>query len=378
MRRFEVLARAGLARRGRIATNHGIVETPAFMPVGTVGSVKAVDASDLEAAGAGIMLANTYHLLLRPGPEVLERSGGLHGYAGWKRPILTDSGGFQVMSLAKFREISDQGVRFRSHLDGAEVSLTPEEVVRVQNAIGSDIQMPLDVCPPAGAGEDEVAKATELSLAWAGRTLACAVPEGVLRFGIVQGGMSADLRRASAARTAEFHFDGFAIGGLSVGEPEATMFEMLAATQPNLPEDRPRYLMGVGKPSQILRAVARGVDLFDCVLPTRVARHGTLWTSLGLLRIDNAAHAEDHAPPDAACRCLLCARYGRAYLRHLYRAKDPLYLRLASIHNLTYLLGYLARIREAIERGTFPVLRGDQAPDSSDLAAGPLAPPEGL
>lgn len=350
---FEITARCGGARLGRITTNHGAIETPAFMPVGTVGSVKAVDATDLKACGANVMLSNTYHLLLRPGPEAIARRGGLHRFIHSELPILTDSGGFQVMSLSEFRTIKESGVEFRSHLDGGRVWLSPEEALRVQGLIGSDIQMVLDVCPPHDATDADVRRATELSHAWAERSVDAPRPEGVLRFGIAQGGMDAGLRAESTSRIGGMGFDGLAIGGLSVGEPEPTMFAMLDAALPHAPVTKPRYLMGVGKPSQIVRAVAAGVDMFDCVLPTRVARHGTLWTSNGIVRVNRAEHAEDDGPVDGACSCLACARYSRAYLRHLYRLEDPLYHRLASVHNLTHVLTLMRRIRAAIAENRF-------------------------
>ncbi len=346
---FDIISTSGAARRGRIHTPHGIIDTPAFMPVGTVGSVKAIDATDLLACGANVMLSNTYHLLLRPGPEMLARRGGLHRFIRSDLPILTDSGGFQVMSLSEFRTVTDAGVEFRSHLDGGKVWLSPEEALRVQGLIGSDIQMVLDVCPPHDATAADARRATELSHAWAERSVSAPRPDGVLRFGIAQGGMDAELRAESTRFIGGLAFDGLAIGGLSVGEPEETMFAMLDATMPHAPVAKPRYLMGVGKPSQIVHAVSLGVDLFDCVLPTRVARHGTLWARKEIVRINRAEFTEDEAPVDAECSCLACARYSRAYLRHLYRVEDPLYYRLASLHNLTHILDLMKRIRRAIE-----------------------------
>jgi queuine tRNA-ribosyltransferase len=348
---WEVVARRCGARLGRLKTNHGIVETPAFMPVGTVGPVKAVDATDLIDAGATIMLSNTYHLLLRPGAEMIERRGGLHRFTGCDLPMLTDSGGFQVMSLSDFRKLTEEGVEFKSHLDGRKVFLSPEEAARVQNCLGSDIQMVLDVCPPATADAVEVNAATERSHRWAERALKCPRPEGVLRFGIAQGGFDAERRVESTRFIASMPFDGVAIGGLSVGEPEETMFAMLEATAPHLPDDRPHYLMGVGVASQIRKAVECGVDLFDCVLPTRIARHGTLWTNEGTVRINRAAYAEDDRPVSASCSCLTCRKYSRAYLRHMYRIQEPLYLRLASLHNLTFLLSYMKSLRDALREG---------------------------
>lgn len=347
-RGFVLEGESSVGRRGLISTNHGEFGTPAFMPVGTIGSVKAIDYSDLAASGASVMLANTYHLMLRPGLSVLADLGGLHRLTANPLPILTDSGGFQVMSLSSFRKITDEGVEFASHLDGSRLFLSPEEAVRAQNAIGSDIQMALDVCPASSADDQEVSESARLSLLWAKRTLECEPPPGVLRFGIGQGGMNAASRAESTAAIAELPFDGFAIGGLSVGEPEEKMFEMIEAAMPHLPADKPRYLMGVGKLSQIRRAIAMGVDIFDCVLPTRVARHGLLWTTSGEIRIARAEFARDALPLDEACSCHACRRYSRAYLHHLERIKDPLYLRLASLHNLTYLLGEVRAIRDGI------------------------------
>lgn len=348
---FEVLARSGNARLGQLRTNHGVIETPAFMPVGTIGTVKALDQVDLANAGATVMLSNTYHLFLRPGPEMIARRGGLHKFISTSLPILTDSGGYQVMSLSKFRKITDEGVHFKSHLDGHPLFLSPEEAARIQNVLGSDIQMVFDVCPGADADEAEVRRATHLSHLWARRAVEYEKPPGILRFGIAQGGMIPALRAESTATITSMPFDGVAVGGLSVGEPEEVMMEMLDVSAPHLPHDRPRYLMGVGKPSQILSAVKKGIDLFDCVLPTRIARHGTLWTSEGILRINRAEFTEDDGPLDPACRCLACTRYSRAYLRHMYRVEEPLYMRLASLHNITYLLNFMEGIRAIIRDG---------------------------
>lgn len=323
------------------------------MPVGTIGTVKGVDLTDLKTAGATIMLSNTYHLRLRPGAEEVAARGGLHRFIGGDLPILTDSGGFQVMSLSDLREVDEEGVTFRSHLDGSTVRLTPEEAARVQNLLGSDIQMVLDVCPPAGAADEEVRRSTDLSHRWAERALAYERPAGVLRFAICQGGFDPEARAASARFVAGLGADGCAIGGLSVGEPEDVMFRSLEAALPHLPVDRPRYLMGVGKPSQLVKAIAMGVDLFDCVLPTRVARHGTLWTSVGVVRINRNEHAVDDGPLDPVCPCLACRAHSRAYLRHIYRCGDPLYVRLASLHNLTFLLALMRRIRADLGAGRF-------------------------
>ncbi|RMH59305.1 MAG: tRNA guanosine(34) transglycosylase Tgt [Candidatus Hydrogenedentota bacterium] len=348
---FTLVRCVGRARFGRLVTRHGVVETPCFMPVGTVGNVKGLTWEEVAGAGARMVLANTYHLLLRPGPEILEACGGLHRFADFDLPLLTDSGGYQVMSLSPFRKITEEGVHFSSPLDGSRFLLTPEEALRIQNAIGSDVQMVLDVCPSASEGPVAQRRANELTLCWARRSLEQPRTEGTLRFAIVQGGFDAEMRRDAAQNISSLPFDGFAIGGLSVGEEERVMMEMIEAVEPCLPKEKPRYLMGVGKPSQILKAIARGVDLFDCVLPTRVARHGTLWTSRGLIRINRAEFSADIRPVDALCRCRTCRDYSRAFLRHLYRLGDPLYVRLASLHNLTYLLEILAEVRRYLSDG---------------------------
>jgi queuine tRNA-ribosyltransferase len=366
---FRVTHRAGAARRGELVTPHGVVETPAFMPVGTRGTVKAVTPRDLEALGAQIILSNTYHLLLRPGPALVARAGGLHRFMGWNRPLLTDSGGYQVFSLAAIREVTEEGVRFRSHLDGREYLLTPELAVDVQAALGADITMALDELCAASVAEAEARAAMERTLRWARRARArflaqreaAAGASGAApvqwQFGIVQGGVYRHLRAASVEGTVALDFDAYAIGGLGVGEPREAMYAVVEETAARLPEDRPRYLMGVGMPDDLVECVARGVDLFDCVLPTRNARNGQLFTRFGRLNIRNARYAEDFAPPDPACACYTCRHFSRAYLRHLALAKEILGATLNTLHNLFFYLDTMRRIREAIVFGTFEALR---------------------
>ena len=368
---FEVTACDGRARRGRLLTAHGAVETPAFMPVGTAGAVKAVTPRDLAAAGAAMVLANTYHLHLRPGDELIARRGGLHRFMGWSGPILTDSGGYQVFSLAARRVIDEDGVRFRSHLDGSEHELTPESATDIQARLGSDIAMAFDECTPWPASVDEARLSMERTLRWARRSRArhCALsgsPEGVgagvttsgqLQFGIVQGGMYPALRERSARETIDIGFDAYAIGGLSVGEPTPVMYDVAGATAAFLPADRPRYLMGVGMPDDLVESVARGVDLFDCVLPTRNARNGQLFTRAGPLSIKAAAYAEDDRPVEAGCGCYTCSHFSRAYLRHLHVAKEIIGAVLNTVHNLHFYLDTMRRIRDAIQSGGFERFR---------------------
>jgi queuine tRNA-ribosyltransferase len=351
--KFEVLATQGTARRGRLTFARGVVETPAFMPVGTYGTVKAMTPEELREIGAEIILGNTFHLMLRPGTEVIRAHGGLHGFMHWDRPLLTDSGGFQVFSLASRRKITEEGVRFQSPVDGAEVFLTPESSMQVQRDLGSDIAMVFDDCTAYPATEQEARASMELSLRWAKRSHAAYVagePPGTL-FGIVQGGLYPALRSASAEGLRQIGFEGYAVGGLAVGEPEEERVRVLEETVPLLPVERPRYLMGVGRPRDIIEAVRRGIDLFDCVMPTRHARNGHLFTSRGVLNIRNAANRTDTAPIDAACSCYTCRHYSRAYLRHLDQAGEILASRLNTIHNLHFYLKLMADLREAIRRG---------------------------
>ena len=353
---FTVEARDGSARRGRLATAHGVVETPAFMPVGTYGTVKAMTPEELAGLGAQIILANTFHLLLRPGPEVIAAHGGLHRFMNWPGPILTDSGGFQVFSLKSLRRIDEQGVRFRSPVDGAEIFLTPESSMDMQLALRSDIAMALDDCTEHPATEAAARASMERSMRWATRSHAHyyrdgerSAPGGL--FGIVQGGMHVALRRASLEALLRHDWPGLALGGLAVGESEAERLGILEAVVPLMPADRPRYLMGVGRPEDIVAAVLRGVDLFDCVMPTRHARNGHLFTATGVINIRNSAHATDLGPIDPGCDCYTCRHYSRAYLRHLDRCNEILGSRLNTIHNLHFYIDLLRALRAAIDSG---------------------------
>jgi queuine tRNA-ribosyltransferase len=352
---FHLTATDGAARAGEIATAHGVVRTPAFMPVGTQAAVKGVHHDDVRAAGADIVLANTYHLMLRPGAERVAALGGLHAFMRWPYPIITDSGGFQVMSLSALRKVAEAGVTFRSHLDGAMVELTPERAVEVQILLGSDIAMQLDECVKLPAQRDEVERAMQLSLRWAERSKRAfeKAPAGHALFGIVQGGDDLKLRAESARALAGIGFDGYALGGLAVGEPQDVMFDVVAATAPMLPAERPRYLMGVGMPADLLGAIARGIDMFDCVLPTRNGRHGLAFTRFGPINIKNAQHADDARPLDAASRCPAARDFSRAYLHHLFKAGEMLGGMLLSIVNLFYYQDLVAGARAAIMAGRF-------------------------
>jgi len=344
------------ARRAVLGTRHGEVETPSFMPVGTHGAVKAVTPDELREAGTSIVLSNTYHLYLRPGHEVVAELGGLHRFMGWSGPILTDSGGYQVFSLAALRTLSDEGAEFRSHLDGSLHTLTPEKALAIQVALGSDIAMVLDECPPAGADRAVVREAMRRTTAWARRTLeeAARLPSSrPAIFGIVQGGVHADLRREHLEEIAGLGFDGHAVGGVSVGEPAAEIHAVGALTGPLLPATAPRYMMGLGRPQDLLRLIGDGFDLFDCVLPTRNARNGTLFTSHGILHIRNEAHRRDARPIDPDCRCPACRTYSRAYLRHLFLSNEILGHRLNTLHNLTYYQQLMCGAREAIGAGAY-------------------------
>jgi queuine tRNA-ribosyltransferase len=350
--RFELHTSDGAARNGTIHTPRGDIRTPAFMPVGTAATVKAMLPEQVRETGADIVLANTYHLMLRPTAERIARLGGLHRFMGWERPILTDSGGFQVMSLSKLRKITEDGVRFRSHIDGSEHFLSPERAMEIQRLLGSDIQMVLDECPPFSASEAEIETSLALSLRWAGRSKsAFGEQPGRACFGIVQGGVFAALRLRSAQALVEIGFDGYALGGLAVGEAQSAMFDTLDATVTHLPTDRPRYLMGVGKPDDIASAVLRGIDMFDCVLPTRSGRSAQAFTREGALNLRNARHAEDPAPLDPACRCTACRDFSRAYLHHVVKANEIIASMLLTWHNLTYYQDLMEDLRNAIARG---------------------------
>ena len=367
---FEVTHTDGRARRGRLTTPHGVVETPVFMPVGTQGTVKAMTPRDLEDVGAAIILGNTYHLYLRPGDDLIARRGGLHRFTGWSRPMLTDSGGYQVFSLASRRRIDETGVRFRSHLDGASYDLSPEKAVDIQAQLGSDIAMVLDECPALPASEEALKASVELTARWAARCRARMLElrahgvEGVTisnrgqaQFGIVQGGTSAGLRQMSAEMTIGLGFEGYAIGGLSVGETPDQMYQTVESTAPLLPVAQPRYLMGVGTPVDLVECVARGIDMFDCVMPTRNARNGQLFTSEGVLNIKNARFAEDDGPVDPACGCYTCRHFSRAYLRHVFVAGEIIGSTLNTLHNLYFYLDTMRAIRDAIAFGTFEKFR---------------------
>jgi queuine tRNA-ribosyltransferase len=367
---FTVTHRDGNARRGRLHLPHGTVETPAFMPVGTRAAVKGVTVDQLHALGAEILLANTYHLYLRPGAEVIARAGGLHAFMGWDRPLLTDSGGYQVFSLAARRTLSEDGVTFQSHLDGRELMLTPESAVDVQAQLGPDIAMAFDECPSWPSSHQEAEAAMTRTLRWARRsrdrflavsrrprTETSEQLDGQRQFGIVQGGTFKDLRDRSVAGTVEVGFDAYAIGGLSVGEPIDEMYDVVAHTARQLPDDRPRYLMGTGMPDDLVESVARGIDLFDCVLPTRNGRNGQLLTREGVIAIKNARYADDHRPPDPECACPTCRRHSRAYLRHLFVAGEMGAGVLNTLHNLHFYLDTMREIRKAIEFGTFETFK---------------------
>ncbi|XDZ66783.1 tRNA guanosine(34) transglycosylase Tgt [Alphaproteobacteria bacterium LSUCC0684] len=351
---FTLKTTDGAARRGEVKTAHGVIQTPVFMPVGTAATVKAMTVDDVWATGAMIILANTYHLMLRPGPERVERLGGVRRMMGWDGPLLTDSGGFQVMSLGALRKIDDDGVTFRSHLDGSEHRLTPERSTDIQRMLDATITMAFDECTPFPAEKDVAASSMRLSMAWAKRCREAFVHRpGYGQFGIVQGSIFPDLRAESVAALEELNFEGYAVGGLAVGEGQNAMFETLDVTTPLMRADKPRYLMGVGKPDDIVGAVARGIDMFDCVLPTRSGRTGQAFTRRGAVNIKNARHADDTRPLDAGCHCPACTRYSRAYLHHLFKADEVLGLMLLSRHNITYYQDLTRGIRDAIEAGEF-------------------------
>lgn len=344
------------ARRGRLTLTHGVVETPAFMPVATHGSIKGLTPPQIRETGAQMILSNAYHLWLRPGCDVVETAGGLHRFMGWDGPILTDSGGYQIFSLAALARVTDEGVTFRSHIDGSAHALTPEDVIRAQERLGPDVAMILDECPPGDADRATVTAATERTTQWAKRAAAARRRADQAVFGIVQGGTHLDLRLESARTMIDIGFDGYALGGLSVGEPRPDTWRVAAATAPHLPRHQPRYFMGAGTPRDILELVGGGIDLFDCVLPTRLARNGTLFTSRGPLVIRHAVHVADVRPLDPECTCYTCTHFSRAYLRHLVMAREPLAVTLNTLHNVTYYQNLMARIREAISNDRFAEL----------------------
>lgn len=352
--KFNFKTNDGQARQGELVTSRGIVRTPAFMPVGTAATVKAMMPETVRATGADIVLGNVYHLMLRPGAERIAKLGGLHKFMNWPGPILTDSGGFQVMSLAKLRTLDENGVKFRSHIDGTAYELTPERAMEIQELLGSDISMQLDECVRLPCSEEEMARAMRLSLRWAERSKkAFGTPSNRAIFGIVQGGSSVPLRLESAKALTEIGFDGYAVGGLAVGEPQEIMLQMLEATTPALPVDRPRYLMGVGTPDDLLKAVARGIDMFDCVMPTRAGRHALAYTRFGQLNLKNAKHAEDPRPLDEESDCPAARDYSRAYLHHLFKANEILGAMLLSWVNVAYYQSLMAGARAAIADGRY-------------------------
>jgi queuine tRNA-ribosyltransferase len=356
---FELLATDGRARRGRLTTPHGVVDTPAFMPVGTRGAVKSLSPDDLRSAGAQIVLSNTFHLLVRPGPDLVRELGGLHRFMGWDGPILTDSGGFQVFSLARLRKLTEDGVQFRAPADGSLHHLSPERAIEVQHALGVDVAHPLDECLGYPATREETGRSLDLTLRWARRSLAAHRGAGTAAalFGIVQGGFHEDLRARAVAETVALGFDGYAIGGMAVGEPKPLMRELTEAVADALPAGQPRYLMGVGKPEDLVEAVARGVDMFDCVLPTRNARNGQAFTPDGPVTLKQARWTRDPSPLQADCPCPACRQFSRAYLRHLFMVEELLVYRLLSLHNLHFFLGLMAAMRGAIVEGRFASFR---------------------
>ncbi len=396
---FELLSTdqpRNLARRGRLTTAHGVIHTPAFMPVGTQGTVKAVSPAELRELRAQVILGNTYHLFVRPGLDVMRHFGGLHRFMRWDGPILTDSGGYQVFSLAKIRKITEEGVHFQNHLDGTPTFIGPETAMEIQSVLGSDIQMAFDECPPYPCEHDYAAKSLELTTRWARRCRdwALAHPNSEttgrpqLRFGIVQGATFADLRERAARSLVEMDWDGYAVGGVSVGEPETEMMLAVERAVPFLPENKPRYAMGLGTPPQMLEMVARGIDLFDCVLPTRIARNGTAFTAAGTLNLRNNQYIRDKGPIEEGCECPACREFSRGYLRHLLKAEEILGLRLVSLHNLHFYLHLMERVRAELDAGTFQAFRErfvagyrvQQTPAGADkvaVAVTPLSSGEG-
>ena len=366
---YELMNTDGKARRGRLTFPRGVVETPAFMPVGTYGTVKGMKAEEVEATGAHIILGNTFHLMLRPGTDIIEQHGGLHGFMNWDKPILTDSGGFQVFSLGKMRKITEEGVRFSSPVNGEKIMLTPERSMEVQRKLGSDVVMIFDECTPHPATHKESQDSMELSLRWAQRSKEAHGDNPSALFGIVQGGMYEDLREVSVNGLKAIDFDGYAIGGLSVGEPKEDMIRILDHTAPLIPENKPRYLMGVGKPEDLVEGVRRGIDMFDCVMPTRNARNGHLFVNTGVVKIRNATNKTDTGPLDTTCDCYTCKNYSRAYLHHLDKCKEILGSQLNTLHNLHFYQKVMQGLREAIEQGKlddfvecFYTLRGLSVP----------------
>jgi queuine tRNA-ribosyltransferase len=381
---FELLGKDATtkARRGRLTTAHGVIETPAFMPVGTQGSVKGVSPRELHELEAQIVLGNTYHLFVRPGLDVIRQCGGLHRFMNWDGPILTDSGGYQIFSLAKLRKITEEGVHFQNHVDGTAAFISPEVAMEIQAKLGSDIAMVLDECAPWPCEYDYAARSLEMTMRWARRckdvTLAGETPAAPaqLVFGIVQGATFEDLRRSSAQALAAMDFDGYAVGGVSVGEPEPEMMRAVEWSEPHLPENKPRYAMGLGTPPQLLELIARGIDMFDCVLPTRLARNGTAFTAAGTMNFKNAEFTSQTGPLEEGCECEACRGYSRAYIRHLIKAEEILGLRLLSIHNLHFYLNLMKRARAAIDDGSFPKFREHFVAGYQTRASDPIVVPE--
>ncbi|SDW27592.1 tRNA-guanine transglycosylase [Marinococcus luteus] len=363
------------ARLGKVHTPHGSFDTPAFMPVGTLATVKTLSPEELESMGAGMILSNTYHLWIRPGEDIVEEAGGLHKFMNWNKPILTDSGGFQVFSLSKLRDIKEEGVHFRNHISGAKLFLSPEKAMQIQNSLGADVMMAFDECPPYPAEEEYMKASVERTTRWAERCLeAHTRPKDQALFGIVQGGDYRHLREKSAKELISMDFPGYAIGGLSVGEPKETMNRVLEYTTPLLPQNKPRYLMGVGSADALIDGSIRGIDMFDCVLPTRIGRNGTCMTSKGRLVVRNASNARDFRPIDEACGCYTCRNYSRAYIRHLIKSEETFGVRLTSYHNLYFLLSLMQQVREAIQqdrlldfRETFFEQYGFNRPDAKNF-----------
>lgn len=373
---YELINTDGKARRGRLTFERGIVETPAFMPVGTYGTVKGMKSEEVEATGAQIILGNTFHLMLRPGTDIIEQHGGLHGFMNWDKPILTDSGGFQVFSLGKMRKITEEGVRFSSPVNGEKIMLTPERSMEVQRSLNSDVVMIFDECTPYPATHKESKDSMELSLRWAQRSKDAHGDSPNALFGIVQGGMFEDLREVSINGLKAIDFDGYAIGGLSVGEPKADMIRILDHTAPLIPKNKPRYLMGVGKPEDLVEGVRRGIDMFDCVMPTRNARNGHLFVNTGVIKIRNASNKTDTGPLDPMCDCYTCKNYSRAYLHHLDKCKEILGSQLNTLHNLHFYQKVMQGLRDAIEQGKldafveeFYALRGLPVPPLAEGSA---------
>ena len=347
------------ARTGIINTAHGSFRTPTFMPVGTQGSVKGLTPRDLEGVGAEIILANAYHLFVRPGIEIIQEAGGLHRFIGWSGPILTDSGGYQVFSLSRLRKVSEEGVSFQSHFDGREIFLTPEKVMEIQEALGSDIAMVFDECPPYSQDRNQIKNSLDLTVKWAQRAKACHASRDQALFGIIQGGIFEDLRRESLEKTVELDFQGYALGGLFVGEPKEETLKILDRISPALPSNRPRYVMGAGTPLELLAAVASGIDLFDCVNPTRYGRNGSAFTRKGLVVIRNGKYNRDLKPIDETCACYACQNFSRSYLRHLFNCQEMLGPQLVSLHNVSFFIEFMRQIRREIEAGTFSSFKHD-------------------